>query len=519
MLHAFEANKNDNAYYQTTGIGTLSVGDDAFSCGGPPRPSTPCNTGNGVERWAYIPGLVLPKLYKLASEPYSHSFTTDGTPQVGDICISTPCAGLADWRTILVGGLNSGGAGYYALDITNPLAPKALWEFTPSTTCITTNAQGVPNGPVIAGPPAVGPPFSADCNLGLGYGNAVITKRFYDQRWVVIVTSGYNNNVGGGDGKGYLYVLDAVTGKILHRLNTSAGSAASPSGLARINGWTTNGAVDNTALAIYGGDLEGNLWRFKLDFKPGDAAFDQVPSVTKVAVVKDSSGVTQAITVKPELGDVNGERIIVFGTGKFLELSDKTPNPPIPPSVVALFQKQTFYALRDNLSVTGAGPVIPNVRDATAVPVRQFSTTGIPADERTVVTVATSPNLAVDYGWLIDLPDNGERVNVDPVLQLGTIVFASNVPTTDTCSAGGYSYINFLGLTDGAFVPGSTNNLASIKISSSILVGVNVIMLPGGAVKTIGTLADETRRSEDTPVPPAAFVGKRVSWRELFIDK
>ena len=25
-----------------------------------------------------------------------------------------------DWRTILVGGLNAGGKGYYALDITNP---------------------------------------------------------------------------------------------------------------------------------------------------------------------------------------------------------------------------------------------------------------------------------------------------------------------------------------------------------------------------------------------------------------
>ena len=383
MLHAFETDRTSNPYFQTAGISTASLTDDAFIGD---------NTGNGVERWAYIPGLVLPKLFKLASEPYSHSFITDGTPQVGDICVSTPCAGLADWRTILVGGLNSGGIGYYALDITNPLAPKGLWEFTPSTTCITTNAQGVPNGPVIAGPPAVGPPFSADCNLGLGYGNAVITKRFYDQRWVVMVTSGYNNTVGGGDGKGYLYVLDAVTGKILHRLNTSAGSAASPSGLSRINGWTTNGAVDNTALAIYGGDLEGNLWRFKLDFKPGDAAFDQVPSVTKVAVVKDSSGVTQPITVKPELGDVNGERIIVFGTGKFLEVSDKTPPESGTPPVPLPFQKQTFYALRDNLSVTGAGPVIPNVRDATAVPVRQFSTTGIPADERTVVTtVATEP--------------------------------------------------------------------------------------------------------------------------------
>ena len=526
MLHAFETDTTNNPYYQTGGIGTPSAADDTF---------VGDNTGNGVERWTYIPGLVLPKIYKLASDPYSHTYTTDGTPQVGDICVSTPCAGIADWRTILVGGLNSGGNGYYALDITNPLAPKAMWEFTHGTTCVITDAQGVPTGPVLAGPPAVGPPFSADCHVGLSFGNAVITKRFHDQKWVVMVTSGYNNNSGtapnNGDGSGYLYMLDAVTGKILHRMRTGVGSAASPSGLSKINGWTTNGAVDNTALAIYGGDLEGNLWRFKVDFPAGGA-----PSVTKVAVVKDSTGATQPITVKPELGDVAGERIIVFGTGKFLEAGDKTPPETVgPPPVTLPFQKQTFYALRDSLGVTGAGPVIPNVRDSTAVKVRIFAASS--ADNRTVAvpgndpalvanpalpsdpSLTAPPNLAVDAGWLIDLPDNGERVNVDPVLQLGTIVFASNIPTTDTCSAGGYSFINFLGLTDGAFVPGATNNLASTKISTSILVGVNVIMLPGGAVKTIGTLADETRRSEDTPVPPAAFVGRRVSWRELFIDQ
>ena len=42
-------------------------------------------------------------------------------------------APLPDWRTILVGGFNSGGRGFYALDITDPATPKALWEFTPAS--------------------------------------------------------------------------------------------------------------------------------------------------------------------------------------------------------------------------------------------------------------------------------------------------------------------------------------------------------------------------------------------------
>ena len=34
----------------------------------------------------------------------------------------------ANWRTVLVAGLNAGGRGYYALDVTDPDNPKALWE-------------------------------------------------------------------------------------------------------------------------------------------------------------------------------------------------------------------------------------------------------------------------------------------------------------------------------------------------------------------------------------------------------
>ena len=97
------------------------------------------------------------------------------------------------WKTILVGGLNKGGRAYYALDITDPVNPKALWEFT--------HNPGVCSG---AGQ-------YSDCHLGYTFGNPVITK-LKDGRWVVVVTSGYNNTntpAVTGDGEGYLYVLEA----------------------------------------------------------------------------------------------------------------------------------------------------------------------------------------------------------------------------------------------------------------------------------------------------------------------
>lgn len=492
MLHAFETDVNDSPYYQTAGIATAVTSDDVFVGN---------NAGNGAERWAYIPGLVLPSVAVLAEEPYVHRYFVDGSPTVGDICTSTPCAGVNDWRTLLVAGLNAGGRGYYALDITNPAAAttgvKALWEFGYTAACVPVGAQGIP----------VGGPFYGDCHVGLSYGAPIITKRTSDGKWVVIVTSGYNNGSanGNGNGLGYVYILDAVTGAILHRLSTPVGSgtAASPNGLAKVAAWTTSGSTNNLALAVYGGDLNGRLWRFDLDYNGG--VNTNFMGVTQVAQVVDAANIPQPITVKPELGDYNGKRLILFGTGKFLEGTDKTPP----------FTTQTIYALRDEPSVI-TSPVISNVRDTSVVIQRSFAAGSLPGTR--TVAAGTAPNWSTEFGWLIDLPDSGERVNVDPVLQLGTLVVASNVPTTDTCTAGGISYLNFLDYATGSYVPGATGNLASVNIGSSLTVGINVVQLPGGKVVTIATTAANQQLTQDTPVVQGKYQGRRVSWRELIVE-
>ena len=46
---------------------------------------------------------------------------------------------------------------------------------------------------------------------GWSYGQPIITKRASDSRWVVYVTSGYDNSTG----KGIVYELDAATGTVL----------------------------------------------------------------------------------------------------------------------------------------------------------------------------------------------------------------------------------------------------------------------------------------------------------------
>ena len=479
MVHAFEVDVNNSPYYQTAGISTDVTTDDTFSAGN--------NTGNGQERWAYIPSLLLPNVAQLADTNYQHRYYVDGSPQIGDICLTTPCAGLNDWRTILVGGLNSGGKGFYALDITNPDAPKALWEFGYGATCRTA-AQ------IDAAPGT----YKTDCNVGLSYGNPIITKRKSDGKWIVIVTSGYNN-CSPGDGKGYLYLLDAATGGILKRISTATGTGGTdaactggtPSNLARINNWVENGLLDNTTLAVYGGDMLGNVWRFDLD----SANATTVYTAFKLTTVKDASSNVQPITVRPELGEAYGYRVVLLGTGAFLGAPDKSST-----------ATQSIYAIRDDLSTTAV--VIRTDQ------VQQTLGAGSITDTRTVTTT-TGVDWDAKKGWYIDLPDSGERVNVDPQLQLGTLVIASNVPNNDTCSAGGYAWQNYIDFKTGRYIATSTGAVASTKIASSLIVGLNVVQLPGGKVVTIVTTADNQQLTRDTPVPSTAFTGNRISWREL----
>jgi type IV pilus assembly protein PilY1 len=508
VLHAFETDPDNNPYFQTAGITTTLTSDDAFTG----SLDTSATGGEGAERWAYIPSMLLPNLMRLADAPYSHRFYNDGSPVVGDVCFghtdAARCSSQANWRTILVGGLNAGGRGYYALDITNPDSPKGLWEFKGGSgaACILTDGVGAGQ--------------TEDCNVGFSYGNPLIVKlpASYTPagdagKWVVIFTSGYNN-VSPGDGVGHLYIVDAQTGRLLRRVSTAVGDTTTPSGLGRINAWVDDAFFDNTALTLYGGDLRGNLWRYQLAGGADVAAL----SLARLTTLVDFSGAGQPITTKPELGEVSGKRVVFVATGRFVGDSDKSNT-----------QKQTIYAIKDEMNDTTSPPPIDMTRGGSvAVPtitgfVRQdFS--ALDANTRTTTKNTVAFGDATVKGWFIDLPDgatggNGsERVNVDMVLQLGTLVVPSNVPSADTCVAGGFGWLNFIDYKTGGYVEGATLNMTSRKVSGSLVVGINVVQLPGGMVKTIATTADNQQLTSTTPVAPSSVEGRRVSWRELFFE-
>lgn len=438
------------------------------------------NGDTGQEEWAYVPPTIMSNMYRLADKTYSanHRYYVDGSPTVADICPNAPastCTGT-EWKSILVGGFNAGGRGYYALDVTNPAAPKALWSFS----------------------------YANDNDMGYSFGNPIVTKR-KDGTWVVVVTSGYNNILP-GSGVGYIFVLNANTGEILEKISTGVGDTTTPSGLAKINVWV-NVDTDNTAERFYGGDMLGNLWRFKLDAATPPAS---PVSTAGTAVALAQLGATQPITTKPELtlvpyGGVEYP-VVQFGTGRYLGLTDLSNT-----------DQQTVYALKDDLSATGLGAVRTN-----GVLVQQtlINFTGTSGEQ--LRTTSTNPvDWGAKSGWYVDLnPSNsspGERVNVDVQLQLGSLTVATNVPSNNACNVGGYAYLYNFDFKSGQYLQTATLSVAGTKLPANALVaGMNTIRLQSGKIMTIITDTGGGISSQETPTAVASSgTASRVSWREL----
>ena len=424
------------------------------------------DAGNGQERWAYVPRQLFPKLYRLADETYpqSHQYYVDGSPEYADAYFD------GSWRTVLVGGLNKGGRGYYALDVTSPTDPQPLWEFCPDSTLCT----------------------RTDSDIGYSYGNPVITK-LSDGAWVVIFASGYNNP----DGVGRLYVLDLRTGAVLHKVETGVGTPTNPSGLAKITARVVDPQKNNSVLKVFSGDLQGNVWRF--DFT--SATTTVAPTVSKLITLTNGAAtpVAQPITTRPDVGRCGIEDMVYVGTGKFLGDSDKT--------TTAL---QSVYGIKDGASTisTGRNALVEQTLSSSAVVSGAYTIT------------ANAVDLASKSGWFVDLDRNsGERINLDPALVLGTLLFISNRPDgtiagADQCTVGGLSYYYELDACTGSFVQTASNQVVGGLLANSLAVGNIVIRLPSGAVKTIVTTSggDKITRGVSTS---GGKVIRRVGWREL----
>ena len=359
-----------------------------------------------IERFAYVPNGVFPKLTALTSPDYGHMYFVDGSPRSGDAYIN------GSWKTVLVGGLGAGGKSIYALDVTNPTgfgASSVLWEYS-------------------------------HANLGYTFSQPTIV-RLNNGQWAAIFGNGYNSAV--DDPTAQLFIVNLADGSLIKRIDTGANidtltSGTVPDGLH--NGLSTPTPVDidgdRITDYVYAGDLHGNLWKFDLtdsQINGWDVAYKSGQTPVPLFIAADASGNRQPITSRPEIGSHSEEgRIIYFGTGKYVETGDNTvPNDPL---------VQTFYGIHDeDPNSLNSGRTRSNLREQEII-------AEVTAFDTRVRAVSANTVSDTQRGWYLDLVSpvagtQGERVVSNPILRAGRVIFTTLIPDPDPCSYGGTSWL------------------------------------------------------------------------------
>jgi type IV pilus assembly protein PilY1 len=373
---------------------------------------------DGSELFAYIPSFLTSKLKFLTNPKYIHQSYVDATPGVGEAFVNS------EWKTVLVSGVGAGAQGVFALDVTNPStfsASNVMWEFTDKDDANLGNV--------------VGQPKILKLRTSANGVTPAVTK------WFAVFTSGVNSHQNDGNfsttGKPALFILDLsksiseawVKDSNYYRIDFPIADPTLKVGM--LNFEAILGDSSQLQL-VYAGDLQGNLWRLDFD-RAGvdnwtlDKLSNHVNSSNQAIpfyIAKASDGARQPISTTPAVVyGLGKQKVVMFGTGKFIEQSDITNN---------TYQTQSFYALLDNGTVN---------RVSSRSSLKQVN---INADQ----TITPSSAMYWGFntangqnpGWYTDFRNSastGERQISDLVDLYGNLYFSSILPATSGCGVGG----------------------------------------------------------------------------------
>ena len=261
--------------------------------------------------------------------------------------------------------------------------------------------------------------------------------------------------------------------------------------MSKISAITNNPAADPNITYVYGGDNQGNLWRF--DFT------DVTIPVLKMATL----GAGQPITTRPDVALCEAgaglKRVVLLGTGRLLGVSDTTTT-----------GTESVYLVKDSDTALGA-------LSGSGTMVKQTLSVISGTGGAAYTITNNAVNLNTKNGWYVDLTLNsGERVNLDPKIVFATAVVVSNLPTSATaCTVGGTSYNYQFDLCSGSFVQASSNNqVGGVLSSSSAAVGFIVVKLPSGTIKMITTTADGSKLTSSIKAT-ASSAPRKSGWRSV----
>jgi type IV pilus assembly protein PilY1 len=407
------------------------------------------SASNGAELFAYVPWAVRNRLSNLSNLPYTHQYSVDGSPSVGDVYYGS------GWKTVLLSGMNAGAPGLFALDVSNP------------ANFIEANAAQVVRWEI----------GDSDADVGYIFGRPLLVK-MRDGRWRAIVGNGYNS----ANGHAVLLMVDVETGAVT-RIDTGAGSAGTPNGLSTVAvvSSTGNGVAD----MVFAGDLYGNLWKF--DISASSAAGWKVAYGTAgspLPLFTAPSG--QAITARPDVTIFpKGGYLVAVGTGRYVDIGDN-----------AAGSTQAIYGIWDN----GAPVALANLQTQSIVGTGtggsgsnyRFSTHAVGPATDTAVTGDNAISLADYYankkGWKLSLPSSGERVVTEAAIRNGRLVVSSLIPSTAVCSYGGDGWIIDVDVVTGNRTAALDTNGDGVINNADYIGGTMVSGVQVGAVPAAATI-------------------------------
>jgi type IV pilus assembly protein PilY1 len=482
------------------------------------------NAATGNELFGYIPSWMGPKLAALTDASYNtnHQAYVDATPAVAEAQVGT------DWKTVLVGGTGAGGPGVYALDVTNPAAfsaSKVLWEFTKN--------DDADMGYVVGSPKIIKVRTSAS-GAPAAY------------RWFAVVASGVNNYLPYPDASGTysttgnpaLFFLDLnkpagtawASGTNYYKLSVpfqATLSANNATGL--INFQAILGPVGELA-QIYMGDLHGNVW--KLDFATRDIStssfyllsyYKYNNAAYPMYIAKTAADAVQPITMAPLVASAppsGGLRTsyIAFGTGKYLEASDKTSTAQN--SFYTLYDDGTPSATAGGASIPGRGRLITGTVTTGTV----TSTVSVPSFKWGRPT--TDTDTTKRSGWYFDYASNREKSISGANIVGDQLFFGSLITpapeTSGSCTAGGGGGNDYkVNIDNGngtfsASAVGLFGEVLAFDIPSAKVVTVSTST--GRRMTTVTTTTVKVGakgvQSSSTPTS-TTFVSGRLSWRQI----
>lgn len=454
-------------------------------------------TTGGDELFAFIPSFVYGNattgpnsgLASLGKSAFEHRYLVNGPVTNFDVDFNragTPTANTSDWRTILIGGLGKGGRGYYALDVTNPagwtgqsnVASSVLWEF-PASSDTTTRAR-----------------------MGQSFGEPSVVKTA-KYGWVVIFSSGYNND----DGNGYFFIVNPKTGALLETVTIENGTDDPPLNIAHQRAFIPS-YTDYTADALYAGDLQGNVWRLDLTTRTGSYS-----APTKIATLTNEAGDRQPVTTRPliEVDPGSKKRYVLFGTGRLLASSDINSS-----------SLQSFYAIADGTGQPGGFWTTPP-GNATF----PLSRSALSANTSLLDGIGSAPTSPL--GWYFDLSSTtvtsggtsltvAERVDVNPDANFGIVAFAANLPNGDACNPSGTSRVFAMRIANGRSVLTNVSGtrLASVANTTGTITDILIQRVNGRIRLNVG---DSSGAANNIPGDLSSGLGMtRLNWREVSQD-